>query len=218
MRRSTWPRLSPVRRVPNVAGAPADGRPAMFPLMLDITRVPVMVIGGAGITVRVAMLDEYGASDVHVFAAAPEPDLVAAAHKRLTNRWPTTEDFARIKPHLVFVADVDDATAAGFRDAARAAGAFVHVQDRIALCDFHLPARLRRGHLQVTVSTDGAAAGLSRLIREHLEAHVFGPEWAERVTELAAARQQWKAEGLSMSELARTLAAFVAARGWLKNL
>lgn len=187
----------------------------MFPLMLDVTRLPVMLIGGASLTARLQALDDHGAAVAHVFAPDPPPDLVNLAGDRLVRRWPETEDFARIAPRLAFISDVDDAQAAAFRDQAKTAGALVHVQDRIPLCDFHLPAKVRRGHLQVTVSTDGAAAGLSRLIRQYLEADIFGPEWAARVEELAAARTAWKAQGLSMTELAEAVAAFVAERGWL---
>jgi precorrin-2 dehydrogenase/sirohydrochlorin ferrochelatase len=65
----------------------------------------------------------------------------------------------------------------------------------------------------VTVSTDGVAAGLSRLLRDHLKAAI-GPEWAERVEEIAAARERWKAQGLSTADLARAVEGLVAERGW----
>ncbi len=174
--------------------------PKMFPLMLNITDVAVMVVGD-NMTERLDMLREYGAANVHTFAHATPPN---------------DADFDRIKPRLVFISDADDALATDLHKRAHAAGAFVHVQDRIPLCDFHLPARIRRGHLQVTISTDGSAAGLSRVLRQHLEETKFGPEWADRVDEVAAARQQWKAEGRSMSEIGKALVTFVVARGWLK--
>ncbi len=189
----------------------------MFPLMLDITAIPIMVIGGAGVLHRIAALDEYTATVVHVFAETATPELIAAAGPRLQNRWPDQADFVRIRPKLVFIADVDDAFAAALRALGHDAGALIHVQDRIPLCDFHLPARVRRGHLQVTVSTDGTAAGLSRHIREYLETYVFGPEWAARVDEVAAARRKWKQEGLSFSALGKAVADLVTSRGWLKR-
>ena len=175
--------------------------PKMFPLMLNVTGVPVMLVGD-NISDRIDTLREYGATDIHVFPLATLPGM---------------SDFDRVKPRLVFIADADDDTAAALREMAHAAGAFVHVQDRIPLCDFHMPARIRRGHLQVTISTDGAAAGLSRVLRKHLEATVLGPEWTDRVAELAAARRQWKAEGQSMSEIAKRLEDFIAAKRWLKS-
>jgi precorrin-2 dehydrogenase/sirohydrochlorin ferrochelatase len=188
----------------------------MFPLMLDVTAQPVMLIGGASLLQRLAFLDEHGARAVEVFAESPTPELIAAAGARLQRRWPAHADFTRLRPKLVFIADVDAAEAAALHAEGQAVGALVHVQDRIPLCDFHMPARVRRGHLQVTVSTDGTAAGLSRHIREYLEKYIFGPEWADRVEELAAARQTWKREGLSFSALGKAVADFVAARGWLK--
>jgi len=201
---------------PHSPAAMPDGK-AMFPLMLDVTDIPIMVVGGASATSRVSVLREHGATDIHVFAEAPAPELAAAAGERLQARWPNQSDFAHLRPKLVFVADVDDAFAATLHGYARAAGALVHVQDRIPFCDFHLPARVRRGHLQVTVSTDGTAAGLSRHIREYLETYVFGPEWAARVDEVAAARQKWKQEGLSFAALGKAVADLVTARGWLKK-
>ena len=195
---------------------PADV-PLMFPLMLDVSRMPIFVVGGAGVLARVTMLDEHGAKGVLVFAPTPTPEISAAAGARLTPRWPTESDFNTFRPKLVFIADMDDGEAAKLRAYGTATGAFVHVQDRIPLCDFHLPARVRRGHLQVTVSTDGTAAGLSRHIREYLERDLFGPEWAQRVDEVAAARRTWKQQGLSFAALGQAIADLVTARGWLKK-
>ena len=189
----------------------------MFPLVLDVTSMPVVAIGGAGVLARLTALDEHGAKDVHVFAPSPSEELAAAAGARLQRRMPEAADFAALRPKLVFIADIDDAAAANLRAQAHVAGALVHVHDRVHLCDFHMPARLRRGHLQVTVSTDGTAAGLARHIREYLETHVFGPEWAARVEEVATARRQWKQEGLTFADLGRAVADLVARRGWLKK-
>ena len=197
-------------------GAAETDTPLMFPLMLNITDVSIMLVGGTELAVRLAMLDEHGAQDVHVFAGAVVGDLKRAAGVRLSERWPQSEDYDRIRPQLVFVANVDDELAVDIRSQARRVGALVHVQDRIPLCDFHLPARVRRGHLQITVSTDGTVAGLSRLIRESLERDVFGPEWAGRVDELAAARRKWKQDGSSFDALGRAVRDFVVERGWLK--
>ncbi len=189
--------------------------PLMFPLMLNVTSLPIMLVGGGELPSRLAMLEEFGATDIYVFSVAATEELKSAAGTRLAERWPTKEDFERIRPQLMFVADIDDEQAASLRTQAKSVGALVHVQDRIPLCDFHLPARVRRGHLQVTVSTDGTAAGLSRLIREFLEKDVFGPEWSRRVDELAAQRLKWKAEGLSFEALSRSIRDFVTQRGWL---
>lgn len=200
--------------VPDMA---ASDTPLMFPLMLNVTGLPIMLVGGGELSVRLSMLEKHGARKIHVFAPSASDELKKLAGARLMDRWPEPDDFARLNPQLVFVAEVDEERAADIRSHAKRAGALVHVQDRIPLCDFHLPALVRRGHLQVTVSTDGTAAGLSRIIREYLEKDVFGPEWAARVDELAAARTAWKRGGLSFIALSRAIREFVDARGWLKH-
>jgi len=191
--------------------------PLMFPLMLNVTEAPIVLVGGGELPVRLTMLEKHGAREVHIFSPDASDDLKQRAGDRLLARWPEQDDFDRIRPQLVFVADVEDAFAAKIRSYAKCVGALVHVQDRIPLCDFHLPALVRRGHLQVTVSTDGTAAGLSRIIREYLERDVFGPEWVARVDELATARKAWKKKGISFEALSRAIREFVEERGWLER-
>ena len=191
--------------------------PRMFPLMLDLSRATVFIIGaGYSLAARLSAMEDYGAATIRIFAADPSADAVALAGSRLVARWPTPADFAALHPRVVFIADIDDAAAAQWRTMAHTCGALVHVQDRIPLTDFYLPAILRRGRLQISVSTDGTAAGLSRLLRDHLAARVFGPEWADRVAEVAAARLGWKREGLSFTKLSEAVAGLIRERGWLK--
>jgi precorrin-2 dehydrogenase/sirohydrochlorin ferrochelatase len=196
------------------SGAPASGSGAtraMFPLMLDVVDRPVFLIGGKGIGDRFTTLQQYGARRVTVFAAeaADFTDGAGTYH----HRWPTADDFAMVRPALVFIADVAEAQAAEWRRMAQTVGALVHVQDRIPLCDFHMPAVLRRGHLQMTVSTDGVVPGLSRTLRDRLGG-LFGPEWSERVDEIAEKRAEWKRDGMSMTDLAASISTFLRRRGW----
>lgn len=175
-------------------------RAPLLPLMLDVTDIPVFVVGnGPSATQRIAMLNEHGARHIHVFAAAP-----------------SAQDFQALKPRLVFVADTPLETA---RETARLAathGALAHVQDDIPLCRFHLPARLRRGKLLVTVSTDGAAAGFSRLLRDVLAETLLGPEWTGRMEEISAARRSWKEKGLSGQNLFDAIRNLATERGWFR--
>ena len=60
--------------------------------------------------------------------------------------------------------------------------------DRPADGDFALPSVLRRGGLQVAVSTGGASPTLARRVRDGLEAS-FAPEWAGIVESYGAARR-----------------------------
>ncbi|MDX2145516.1 MAG: siroheme synthase [Rhodospirillaceae bacterium] len=172
----------------------------MYPIMLNVSDLTTFVVGAdAAAADRAAVLAEHGARRI----------------VRFEGTLPTAADFAAHAPRLVFVTSISNADKAAVRDLATAAGALVHVQDDIPRCDFHLPARLRRGKLLVTVSTDGAVAGLSRLVRDYLAHAVFGVEWAARVDELAQARRVWKSRGLTMNTLFEAIADHVTGRGWL---
>ncbi len=63
----------------------------------------------------------------------------------------------------------DDAEAAAFASAARAAGVPVNVVDRPAFCDFQFGAIVNRSPLVVGISTDGAAPVFGQAIRSLVE-------------------------------------------------
>ena len=115
---------------------------------------------------------------------------------------------------LVFIAGLDGEAARRLAVRARRAGALVNVEDVTELCDFHVPAIVRRGDLTLTVSTAGKAPGLSRRFREWLETQV-GPEWEDRVASLNAARLAWRAEGHEPNDVSRLTRERIAQEGWL---
>ncbi len=71
---------------------------------------------------------------------------------------------------LVFVAVGDDADAAAWGRAARAAGVPVNAVDRPQLSDFATPSIIDRGGVVVAISTGGDAPVLGRRLREKIEA------------------------------------------------
>ena len=89
---------------------------------------------------------------------------------------------------LAFAAtDRREVNAAVAREA-REKGIPVNVADEPTEGDFALPSTLRRGRLQVAVSTGGASPTLARRIRRELE-DAFGSEWAGIVEELSRTRR-----------------------------
>ena len=69
---------------------------------------------------------------------------------------------------IVALEDEEDATAAVTRLHAR--GILVNAVDRIALCDFTLPAIVDRDPVLIAIGTGGASAGLAKVLRQRLEA------------------------------------------------
>lgn len=66
-------------------------------------------------------------------------------------------------------------------------GVLCNVVDVPDLCDFFYPSVVRRGDLQIAVSTAGKSPSLAQKIRQQLERQ-FGPAYAEWVRELGETR------------------------------
>jgi len=144
--------------------------PDYFPAFLDLRGRRCLVVGGGAIAERkVHGLLECGAR-VGVVSPALVPALARlVASGRIEHR---ARAFRKVDARgcvLVIaatgVAAVDDAVA----EAARRHGALVNAVDRPARCDFIYGSVLRRGELQIAVSTGGRAPALAREIRRRLE-------------------------------------------------
>lgn len=126
----------------------------------------------------------------------------------------TVSDEALGALQVLFVAGLPDGEARTLAARARALAVLVNVEDVLPLCDFHVPAVVRRGDLLLTASTGGQVPGLARALRENL-AEQFGPEWTSRLKELGLARAKWRSEGLSPSQVSQNVRDLIARMGWL---
>jgi len=72
---------------------------------------------------------------------------------------------------------------------ARRQGVLCNVVDDPAHCDFYYPAVVRRGALQIAISTDGKSPALAQRLRKQLEKD-FDPAYASWVEYLGNVRQQ----------------------------
>lgn len=146
-------------------------RPAL-PISLYVAGRRVLVVGdGPGAEERARRLEAAGADLVRIATAAWRDELCAGAFAVLAN-------------------GEDDAHNGRVARAARAAGCLAYAHDQPALSDFAMPALIRRGPLQIAISTDAAAPALSRRLREQLEAllDTAGPRLEALLTRLERAR------------------------------
>jgi precorrin-2 dehydrogenase/sirohydrochlorin ferrochelatase len=115
---------------------------------------------------------------------------------------------------VLFVAGLAQDASERLARRAQEQGILVNVEDVPGLCDFHVPASIRRGDLVLTVSTGGKSPGLAKLIREWLE-HKIAPEWSGRLKEVASARAIWRAQGHAPPEVSQRIRKLVQERDWL---
>ena len=185
----------------------------MYPLTLDVARLPVALAGGGpALGRRLAGLDAAGAAHVTVYVEAPDAALADAAGA--APRRPPADGGRPSRRAPPAGRRLDDGAASALAGLARAMGILVNVEDRKPWCDVHVPAVVRRGDLTLTVSTNGRSPGLAKRIRRYLEG-LFGPEWASRVDHVAARRAAWRTAGADMATLGHRTDALIARRRWL---
>lgn len=186
----------------------------MIPVLLDPARVRIALVGnGARAARRLAQLDEAGARHLVVYAESPGPGLAAAAGDRLVHGLPDESELRRV--HVVYIAELAPGQAEALAETARRLGTLVNAEDVKPLCDFHVPAQVRRGELVIAIGTGGASPGLAQRLRRYLEGR-FGPEWAGWLDELAHARQRWRESGADAGDVTRRTNDMIDQRGWLR--
>ena len=144
-------------------------QPCLYPIFLDLAGKPVLVAGAGKVALRKARgLLEAGAR-VTVVAPRWEPEFEQLP-VRLRKRAIRASDLRGAR--LVFTATDDRAVNHTIGREARRRGIPVNVADAAEECDFLVPARVRRGSLQIAISTSGEspreAVGWKRRIEEVL--------------------------------------------------
>jgi precorrin-2 dehydrogenase/sirohydrochlorin ferrochelatase len=82
---------------------------------------------------------------------------------------------------------------------AQNAGILCNAVDEPERCDFYYPSVVRRGPLQIAVSTSGKSPFLAQRLRQELEKH-YGPEYGAWTEELGRARSALFARKISPDE------------------
>jgi precorrin-2 dehydrogenase/sirohydrochlorin ferrochelatase len=88
-------------------------------------------------------------------------------------------------------------------------GALCNVVDDPDYCDFYYPAVVRRGDLQIAISTSGQSPSLAQRLRQQLERQ-FGEEYAEWVAELGETRKLVLQSGLDAKQKSELLHSFAS--------
>ena len=161
-----------------------------YPVYLNLKGRRVVVIGGGEVAER--KVESLLGTGANIVVISP----------RVTQRLESLANDARLElqkrpfasgdcngARLVLSATDD----AGLSDAVfkegHAAGALVNTADQPALCDFIMPAVVRRGDIAIAISTGGASPGLAARLRSKI-ARLIGPEYARLAKMLSEARPE----------------------------
>ena len=170
---------------------------SLFPMFLKIEGRQVLVVGAGKVgESKIAGLLDTGAR-VRVVAR----DATAAVRG-----W-ARDGQIELELRSFSVADLEEAfiaiVATASRDLnefvyreAQARGVLCNVVDVPEYCDFFYPAVVRRGDLQIAISTSGQSPSLAQKLRQQLEKQ-FGPGYAGWVAELGETRRLVQASDLA---------------------
>ena len=146
---------------------------SLLPLFLDLRGKRVLVVGGGSVALaKLRALASTGCSVRAVSLAFSPALLEALAGFEVEKHERAFEPGDLDGVHLVISATNDAAANAAVAEQTRARGLWLNAVDDVASCDALFPSILRRGTFVAAISTEGAFAGLSRVLREALEALV----------------------------------------------
>ena len=185
--------------------------PDLFPLFFKLSGRKCLVVGAG--SVAEGKIQGLLVSGARVRVVAPQAnDRVErwAREKKISLRRGLYRESDLRGAFLVIAATSSPQLHARIFRQARRRGVLCNAVDDPAHCDFYYPAVVRRGALQIAVSTSGLSPALAQQLRKRLERE-FGPEYADRLKRLGEARDRIRGK-ISKSEARREILHRLAAR------
>ena len=183
----------------------------LFPMMVKLESRRCIVVGGGEVAAsKTDMLLGCGAQVVVIAQGATESIQALARQAKL--EW-TARDFVAADLNgafLVVAATNSSAVNEEVFRAGRERGVLCNVVDDPEHCDFFYPAVVRRGALQIAISTAGYSPALAHRLRLELEQQ-FGPEYGAWLEEVGQRRREIMTRELS-EVLRRELLERIASR------
>jgi precorrin-2 dehydrogenase / sirohydrochlorin ferrochelatase len=164
--------------------------PGYYPMFVNLEGKRCLVVGGGEVaTHKVQSLLESGAVVIVVSPLLTEP-LVDLVQRGIVQHMPRPFQADDVLDCTLVIGATDQPEVnATVCEAARRHGILVNIVDTPAACDFIAPAVVRRGPLQIAISTGGNSPTLAKRIREQIEA-CYGMEYADFLRALGAQREQ----------------------------
>lgn len=167
---------------------------ALFPAFLKLAGRRCLVVGAGKVAEeKISGLILTGAN-IRVVAPQSTPGIRALARLkkiRLVSRPFRASDLSGA--FLVVAASSSPALHAAIYTQARRRGILCNVVDDPDHCDFYYGAVVRRGALQIAISTEGRSPALAQRLRKEI-AREFGPEYESWLAEIGEIRKQLSAD------------------------
>jgi precorrin-2 dehydrogenase len=167
----------------------------VYPIALDLSGKRCLVVGGG--VIADGKLDALLVAGARITLVSPNalPRTAAfAADGRIEWRRRPFEPADLDGVFLVIAATDDRAVNAGVAAEARVRGILVNAVDDIPNCDFFAVAIVRRGDLQLSISTNGRSPAFARWLRERFDREIPA-EYGDLLDVLGDVRERLKANG-----------------------
>ncbi len=162
---------------------------SLFPIFVKLEGRPVLLVGAGPVgESKVGGLLAAGAS-VTVVSPQATPAIAKLADEGKLLWHPREFQASDLNGMTLVVAAVPRIVARTVYEEASLRGVLCNSVDDIENCDFYYPAIVNRGDLQIAISTAGHSPALAQRLRIQLERQ-FGPEYAEWIQQLGAARRE----------------------------
>jgi len=149
-----------------------------YPVFLDINTRKCLVIGGGAVgTRKVLSLLECGAMVTVVSPVATENLQVLASQGVIILKKRTYRPSDMEGKFLVFGATDNEVLNRQINQNAEQSNTLCNIADRPEVCNFILPATVKRDDLVIAISTSGKSPAFAKQLRKQLELQ-FGPEYA----------------------------------------
>lgn len=178
---------------------------ALFPMFLKLEGRSTLVVGAGTIaTPKIESLLQAGARVRVVAPQASETVTKWAQDGQIELVTKSFEPSDLQDVFLVIVATSSREVNANVFEEARLRKILCNVVDDPEHCDFYYPAVVRRGKLQVAISTEGQSPALAQKMRLELEEQ-YGPEYEQWVEQLGAERAKLFQKEMDPEERKRLL-------------
>jgi len=142
---------------------------SLFPIFLKLTARPCIVIGAGTLAESKIESLQTASASITVVAPAATPRIAAMAssgeitwHQRSYISGDLTGNF------LAVAATNDPAVNRAVFAEAQSAGILINAVDDPPFCDFYFPSVVRRGDLQIAISTSGQSPALAQRLRKEI--------------------------------------------------